>query len=186
VTIPDLSHTNSLNPLLPYTSIGLLAEIKHYLSSLDTSFLADDSSGNEHLHLVNPQFEGVQFDFKVSFLPGYDEIFYSNLLKNEIIQFLTPWAYDTTQEVEFGGKIEKSVVLNFVQERPYVDFVTCFKMNQYIPRNNGSPGGGNDLKLSDIEEAVASTARSILVSYFNEITKESHLISTPAKCDCNG
>jgi len=63
-----------------------------------------------------------------------------------------------------------------------VDFVTCFKMNHIILRE------GNLIKeaLYDIEEAVASTARSILVSYYNEETKVKHLIQSPANCDCNG
>jgi hypothetical protein len=186
VTIPDLKSQHNVNPLRPYTSIGLLTEIKQYLLALVSPFLSADSSLNEYLHLVNPQFEAVQFDFKVTFLPGYDETFYKNLLKDEIKRFLTPWAYDMKQEIDFGGKIEKSVVLNFVEERPYVDFVTCFKMNQYIPKDNSSSGELYDSPLKDIEEAVASTARSILVSYYDEETQESHLITTPANCDCNG
>jgi hypothetical protein len=35
-----------------------------------------------------------------------------------------------------------------------------------------------------VEEAVATTARSILVSYYNEETKQKHIISSPANCDC--
>jgi hypothetical protein len=36
----------------------------------------------------------------------------------------------------------------------------------------------------DIEEAVPSTARSILVSYYDAATGTKHLINTPANCDC--
>jgi hypothetical protein len=124
----------------------------------------------------------VQFDFGVTFRENYDPVYFTGQLNNDIEQFLTPWAFGNPDAIQFGNTIEKSVVLNFIEERYYVDFVTCFKMNQIILRE------GLVIKqaLYDIEEAVASTARSILVSYYNEETNVKHLISTPANCDCNG
>lgn len=173
VTVPDLSNQTTANLLRPYTGIGLLAEIQQYLQKLTSPFVK--------LHVINPQFEEVQFDFSVTFMPLYDPTIYKQQLSDDIEQFLTPWAYPTGKDIEFGGKIEKSVVLNFIEERPYVDFVTCFKMNHIISRT------GNTVTeaLYDIEEAVASTAMSILVSYYNEVTKVKHIISSPANCDCN-
>jgi hypothetical protein len=174
ITIPDLNNLNNANPLRPYTSIGLLTEIEKYIKTLTSPFVK--------LHLSNPQFEEVQFDFSVTFHENIDPVYYSNLLSNEIEQFLTPWAFGNQQAIQFGNTIEKSFVLNFIEERPYVDFVTCFKMNHIIQRD------GQVIKqaLYDVEEAVASTARSILVSYYNEETKVKHLVNSPANCDCNG
>lgn len=174
ITIPDLTNIATADQLHPYTSIGLLTEIQQYLQAYTSPFVK--------LHVCNPQFEEVQFDFKVTFYPNYDVDFYTKFLKDEIQQFLTPWANQSGKDIEFGGKIEKSVVLNFVEERSYVDFVTCFKMNQIIHRE----GSVISEALYDIEEAVASTARSILVSYSNEDLKQTHIINSPAKCDCNG
>ena len=158
VTIPDLSGNPNANLLRPYTSVGLLTEIQQYLTAFTSPFV--------RLHVTNPQFEEVQFDFEVTFYKNYDIAFYTNQLNNEIEQFLTPWAFKAGADIEFGGTIEKSVVLNFVEERSYVDFVTFFKMNQIIKRE------GNIIitALYDVEEAVASTARSVLVSYYNEVT----------------
>ena len=66
--------------------------------------------------------------------------------------------------IEFGVGVFKSVLLDFVEERYYVDFVTEFKMNQLT---------GPDLPdLFDIEEALASTPRSILVSSASHVIKE--------------
>jgi hypothetical protein len=39
--------------------------------------------------------------------------------------------------------------------------------------------------LYNVEEAVATTARSVLVSYNNEITGKKHIIDSPAKCECD-
>ncbi len=174
VTVPDLNNLPAANLLRPYTSIGLIEEIQQYLDSLTSSFVK--------LQVSNPQFEEVQFDFGVTFLPNYDVDFYKKQLNDEIEQFLTPWANGSGKDIEFGGKIEKSVVLNFVEERPYVDFVTNFQMNQFIRDEEGTI---TDAK-TNIEEAIASTARSILVSYNNTdangvITR--HLIQSPANCN---
>ncbi|MGZ3764387.1 MAG: hypothetical protein ACXVB0_08910 [Mucilaginibacter sp.] len=174
VTIPDLSNLHTSNPLRPYTSIGLLTEIQTYLQTITSPFV--------QLRVCNPQFEEVQFDFQVTFHENFDPTFFMGQLNNEIEQFLTPWAFGNPQAIQFGNSIEKSVVLNFVEQRYYVDYVTCFKMNQIILRE----GSVIIDALYDIDEAMASTARSILVSYYNEETKIKHIINSPAKCDCNG
>jgi len=171
ITIPDLTQLNAVNILRPYTSIGLLTDIQLYLQTLTSPFVT--------LNLCNPQFEEVQFDFSVTFNENYDPVFFSNQLNNDIEQFLTPWAFGNPQDIDFGTTIQKSVVLNFVEERYYVDYVTCFKMNQII--RNGSVV---EQAFYDIEEAVPSTARSILVSYYDAATNTKHIISTPANCDC--
>jgi hypothetical protein len=174
ITIPDLTGLSAANLLKPYTSIGLLTEIQQYLQGLTSPFVK--------VNLSNPHFEEVQFDFQVTLHENYDPVYYLNLLNNEIEQFLTPWANGNPQSLQFGNTIEKSVVLNFVEERYYVDYVTCFQMNHIISRD------GLIVKsaLYNIDEAVASTARSILVSYYNEVSQIKHLISSPANCECDG
>lgn len=172
ITIPDFRNKSGINPLKPYTAIGTLVNIDQYLHKVISPFVK--------LHVKNPQFEEVQFEFGVSFYEQLDDAFYRQLLSKEIEKFLTPWAFDTANEISFGGKINKSEVLNFVEERPYVDFVTCFKMHHVILRN----GAAHITEKRDVEEAVPSTARSLLVSYYNEITKVAHLISSPATCEC--
>lgn len=174
VTIPDLTSLNTANLLRPYTSIGLLTEIQQYLQTLTSPFV--------RLHVCNPQFEEIQFDFQVTFHQNYDPVFFTDLLNTEIEQFLTPWAFGNAKDIEFGSTVEKSVVLNFIEERYYVDFVTCFNMNQIILRD----GSVIQDALYNIEEAVASTARSVLVSYYNEETKVKHIINSPANCACDG
>jgi hypothetical protein len=171
ITIPDLTKLNMANILRPYTSIGLLTDIQLYLKTLTSQFVT--------VNVCNPQFEEVQFNFSVTFNENYDPVFYTNQLNNDIEQFLTPWAFGNPQDIDFGTTIQKSVVLNFVEERPYVNYVTCFKMNQII--RNGTVVQD---ALYNIEEAVPSTARSILVSYYDAATNTKHLISTPANCDC--
>ncbi len=173
ITIPDLTNINTVNPLRPYTSIGVLTKIQAYLATLTSPFV--------QLDVTNPQFEEVQFKFHVVFSSLADPSFYVTQLNNDIEQFLTPWAFGNPQAIEFGNTVEKSVVLNFVEERTYVDHVTCFKMSHIIR------DGDTVISIQkDIEEAVPSTARSIIVSYYNEKTKVKHKITPGDKCDCNG
>ncbi|MDI3319779.1 hypothetical protein [Pinibacter soli] len=167
ITVPNQRNNTNVNPLRPYTPIGLLNNINDYLKTIISPFVK--------LHVKNPQFEEIQLDFKVTFYEHMDPAFYMGLLNDEIEKFLCPWAFDDDVEVSFGGKIYKSELINFIEERPYVDFVTCVKMYQFINRTDPPV---------DVEVAVGSTARSILVSYYDEVNNIKHKIVSPAICTC--
>lgn len=172
VTIPDLKDKTNINPLRPYTPIGVLKNIQDYLETVISPFV--------NLHVRNPAFEEIQLDFEVKFHNNLDESFYLQLLNMEIEKFLCPWAFDASAEISFGGKIRKSAILNFIEERSYVDYVTCFTMKQVVERS----GSSIIREMADIEVAEGSTSRSILVSYYDEETATRHLIKSPASCDC--
>jgi hypothetical protein len=174
VTVAEAGATTDGNPVLPYTPLGTLAEIRQYLLTIINPFV--------QLDVVNPLFEQVQFDFKVRFLAGYDVKVYTELLDGAIGKFMSPWAFATGIDIEFQGKISKSVVLKFVEDQYYVDYVSCFRMNHWIDPDAGTVD-------YDVEEATGTTSRSILVSYYDPGTGQKHLI-TPiltetATCDCS-
>lgn len=175
IPVFDLKKRTNINPLRPYTPIGVINNMDVYLRTIISPFVK--------LHVKNPQFEEIQLDFKVKYHEGIDQAFYTQLLNVEIEKFLCPWAYEEGSEISFGGKIVKSALLNFVEERAYVDFVTCFKMNHIIRE-----GTTVISRTPDVEEAAASTSRSILISYFNEEepneAKRKHLIDPIISCDC--
>lgn len=151
VIISDLQNKNAIDPLKPKTSLITLTEIEEFVSAI--------KSPCAHLHVRNPIFEEIQVEFNVKFHTGYDIGFYGQQLQAEIKQFLAPWTYGT-RDIVFGGRIHKSVLINFVEDRPYVDYVTCFNIHQIIPTGlNTEPN-----VLRDIEEAVTSTSASILTS----------------------
>lgn len=171
VTIPDLKNNTHVNLLRPYTPIGLLNNIDVYLKKIICPFVK--------LHVKNPQFEEVQLDFEVTFYDNLDVSFYTQLLAEEIEKVLCPWAFDTNVDIPFGSRIVKGVLLNFVEERPYVDFVTCFEMHHLLRE-----GTTVVFEKRNVEEAIATTSRSILVSYFDKATRLKHIIKTPASCNC--
>jgi len=149
VTIPNLLNHNAIDPLRPYTNLGDLELIRDFLEQYVSSFVT--------LHVWNPVFETIRTDFRVKFADGSDEIFYQALLQTALVNFLSPWASGEGREISFGGKIYKSALIDFVEEQPYVDYVTDFKLFQKI---------GDKPESADADEISASKAISILVSAY--------------------
>ena len=148
VTIPDLALPDPRDPLRPFTSLSVLGEIE--------GFLAGRMSCFARLHVRNPQFEEVRVDLRVRLHDGVDETFHVNELKREITEFLSPWAYRGDARPSFNGKVYKSVLVSFIEERPYVDYVTDVHLFRRLP--------GATLDGPDLEEVAGSRAISILVS----------------------
>jgi hypothetical protein len=147
VTIPKLHAQQQRDPLKPYTSLGVLQDIKAFLEKRTNCFA--------QLHVKNPQFEAIRARFAVRLRDGFDETFYTLQLKQAITRFLSPWAFADAGAPTFGGKVYKSVLINFVEEQSYVDYVTDFQMFRDRPSGPGT---------EDLDEAAGSTAASILVA----------------------
>jgi hypothetical protein len=147
VCIPRAQSQNLRNPLRPYTSLGMLEDIHHYLSKRIPCFVK--------LHVRNPQFEEVRVKFKLRLFAGFDETYYTLQLRESIMRFLSPWAFAGGGSPSFGGKVYKATLINFVEEQPYVDYVTDFQMFHDV---NGIQG------TTDLPVAVGALAISILVS----------------------
>src|SRR6185295_12895700 len=107
------------------------------------------------IEVKNPRYQKIQLDFKVRFTPGHEFNYYSKQLKQALVRFLSPWAYEATRPIAFGGRVYKSVLLDFVEELEYVDYVTDFKMYSYT-------GAVHDFR--DVNDARAETPDAILVS----------------------
>jgi hypothetical protein len=153
IPISNLRNKNSKNILRPSTSADTLSEIGKYLNDLNPPFV--------NLHVQNPDYQEIFTKFNVFFYKGIDEGFYLQKLNQDIIQFLTPWAFSDATDISFGGKMHASVIIDFIEELSYVDYLTDFEM--YFNKGN-----------APVEEAVATNSRSILVS------AKSHCINNPS------
>ncbi|SKC66349.1 carboxypeptidase-like regulatory domain-containing protein [Ohtaekwangia koreensis] len=120
VPIANFKNRNALNPLQPKTSRRTLLEIESYIKKRTSPFV--------RVHAKNPLYEQVLVFFRVKFYLGTDKGYYLKKLNEEIVHFLTPWAFDENADVVFGQKIYASSIINFIEERPYVDFITDFIM----------------------------------------------------------
>ncbi|MCU0432821.1 MAG: baseplate J/gp47 family protein [Bacteroidia bacterium] len=164
VLVADLRNKNAVNPLQPRLPLLTLEKVKTFLRAIMPP-LAE-------VHVRNPYFEEIRLTFDVKFRAGFDISYYSDQLQKDIRSYLAPWLSGNA-ELNFGGSIHKSAVIDMIDELPYVDYVSCFTMDQIVP---GSP----PLILSDIETAEPTRAASVLTS------SPLHIITVleDETCDC--
>jgi hypothetical protein len=169
IVIPRLDNEYALNPLQPRLSLDRLDEIKQFLQTRMTPFAA------RKLRVINPLYETIQLTMSVALHAGYDPAIYRDILNQDLQRYLSPWAFDQQHaaQISFGGRLFRSVLLNFVEERPYINYLTAFSMTQ-------SAQPGDDAThinvLNDVQEALPHSSRSIFVSHAQ------HLIDTEASC----
>ncbi len=120
IVIPDIKNKLPFNPFEPKAPANLLADIETYLSDKAPSFAT--------VTVRNAYYVPVKVRFAVRFLPVGNEGFYKQLLNEEIIRFLSPWAYEGNVDIVIGGKIYANTLINFIEGRPYVDYVAEVKL----------------------------------------------------------
>jgi len=146
IVVPDLTNQNAIDPLQPKVDADTISSI--------TEFVQEHTGMQVQLKVKNPTYQKIRLDFKVKFRTGYEFNYYSEQLKAELIEFLSPWAYESDSDISFGGTIYKSVLLNFVEDLEPVDYLTDFYMYSYV----------DVLDKIDLSEAQAGTPDAILVS----------------------
>jgi hypothetical protein len=143
IVVPDTRNKRMVDPLRPKVDKEILIEIETFLKARVGMFCS--------VHVENPAYVQIRVAFGVVFRRGFEFGYYRDQLNKDIVAHLTPWARDDGRDVAFGGQIHKSTIVDFVEDRPYVDYVTRFRMFQ---------GENND----DREVIGASEPRSVLVS----------------------
>lgn len=147
VAVPDLRNRNAVDPLAPCVDLDTLTRMR--------DFALQHCGMQVRIQVRNPRYRRVRLDFKVRMNAGYAFNFYRNELEQALIRALSPWAFDATRQIEFGGHLYRSVLLDLVEELPYVDYVTDFCMGLV-----DDSGGG----FKDSNELSADTPDAILVS----------------------
>jgi hypothetical protein len=159
VVIPYFKSQNEKNPFELKVSKAKLNKIRKFLVKLNSPFVK--------LDVRNPKYETIKVAFGVEFHIGFDRTFYEKQLNEEIKEFISPWAFGKEENVIFGGKINRSIILNFIEERPYVDYVTHFLMFHKEDENK---------EPISVLIAEGTSASSVLASALD------HTI-LPANCD---
>ena len=144
IVVPDLRNHNTMDPLRPRVDAETIDRIREHLRRR--------TGMGVQLTVRNPSYQRVRFDLKVRLLQGFEFTYYSSELNTALVRFLSPWAHDASRQVSFGGRVYKSVVLDFLEDLPYVDYVTDFKL--FMP----------DLGEGDLPQAEATAPDAILVS----------------------
>jgi hypothetical protein len=153
VAVPYVQPDSPGNPLRPYLDQATLAAIDGFLRPRLSPFV--------RLEVVNPRIEEAHLEFQVRFAPEIaDTAFYLAELDKALVRHLTPWAGPEGGAVSFGGRLWKSTVIDFLDSRPYVDFVTDVRLYH---KPDVALGDGEWTPVDrDLIETVS--ARSVLVS----------------------
>ena len=113
----------------PMLSLNKMLTIKEHLLKI--------ASPHARINVKPPKLEKVEIHFKVKFhnIPGMDSRLYIEELMEIINVYLSPWAYDST-DVNFAGEIEFSSIIRLIDNQSFVNYITDFKVSQYILDEN--------------------------------------------------
>lgn len=174
VVIPDIIDKNVFDIYEPRVSTATLNSIE--------SFINSKNSMQVQAKVINPDYEKVIIKLDVKFYPQYDENFYKKQLNEDLIKFLSPWAFDTSKQIIFGVELQRSIVIEYIENLYYVDFLSTLEMAIYIDKktNKDQPKPLEDTEnnkanihlLDFLNTLSPSSPKNILVSV------KSHIIST--------
>ena len=87
----------------------------------------------------NPHYVAVKVRLAVRFSVTGDEDYYKEVLNDDLNRFLSPWAYQDGADIVIGGRIYANSIVDFVDRRPYVDFVANVELFRSDDGQNFSP-----------------------------------------------
>ncbi|HOT87966.1 MAG TPA: baseplate J/gp47 family protein, partial [Bacteroidales bacterium] len=125
IVIPDILKINQKNILQPRLSKSIIEEVKQFISKYTSPFV--------NIYINNPTYEEICVICDVKLAVGYDDkSYYENQLNEDIKSFIAPWINNKEVIPSFGGTIYKSQIINYIEERPYIDYITTCE----IKKNN--------------------------------------------------
>lgn len=132
-----------------------LLEVKKYISQFVSPHL--------NIEVSNPVYEQIKVKCSVKFTDVHKSGYCRNLLNKELISFLSPGIENETIEKDFDESFSKSEILNFIESRPYVDYVTEFSVLQLV-EVQGNYKIIDTAKIQRINELRTISAYAILTS----------------------
>jgi len=148
----------------PKLSPELIGEMRDFLERSCSPFV--------RLEIRNPSYEYLRLKASILF-EGKSPGRYIRQLQQDLLHFLCPWFYDDDVEAALGGSIRKSALAQFVENRPYVRFLTGLSIIQlqvsdngiYMLKDTASDSASTDSLLQ------GGTPWSVLIpSFSNDIT----------------
>lgn len=120
IVIPDIRNKLPFNPFEPKASTDVIADIQEFVATITPAYAS--------VRVKNAHYSAVKLRFAVRFRAGYNEGFYRQQLNEDINRFLSPWAYEDSADIVIGGRVYANVIINFIDTRPYVDYVSNLKL----------------------------------------------------------
>lgn len=156
IVVPDLTNQNSVDPLKPKADKNTLENIKSFLNQHSGSWVTH--------HVSNPYYEPVKISVGIKLRTGYEFNFYQKIIGQKLQEYLSPWISNASSGIHFGGKITQSMIVKFLEDMEFVDFITDLKLFHSV-------NGGKSFEKKELVEA--SNPAAVLVSHTQ------HDIQTP-------
>jgi hypothetical protein len=118
--MPDLTKLKSGNSYEPRVPISLLEQIEGFIAKRTSPFV--------RFRAANPRYEKVNFCITVRLTIGTDPNFYKEKLKQDVREFMAPWAIGKYDKFSFGQCVYRSDVLQLLEGMDYIDFISDLKM----------------------------------------------------------
>lgn len=124
IVLPSMLNISEKDILQPRLSQTVINEAGAYLAKCSTPFCS--------ITVQNPVYEQIRVNCKVKIKAGFDETFYAKQLNTDLQTFFCPWINNRALAPDFGGKIYASAIINFIEDLPYIDYVTFFEAEKIL------------------------------------------------------
>lgn len=122
VVIPDIMGKLPFNPFQPKVPADSIWHIQRYIDARKPAYA--------NVKVKNASFLQVKARFAVKFKDTSNMGYFTQELNESLKRYLSPWAYDEGADIVLGGKIYANMIVNFLAEQPYVDYVAGMKLFQ--------------------------------------------------------
>lgn len=149
--IPDLNQLKAAQSFEPRVPVSMLDDIQEQMRKLTSPFV--------RFRAMNPRYEKIHFCLKVKLIQGKDENYYKEQLKQDLREFMAPWAVGKYDKLTFGQCVSRSEIVRFLEMLDYVDYII-----ELVMRHNDDawPNKANEDELA--KPICPKTPRSILIA----------------------
>ena len=168
IVVPNIINLNVFDRYKPRISKANRNAIQTFINQLNT------------LHVdalvENPTYQEVKVQLEVKFYEGKDKSFYSKQLKEDVVKFLSPWAYVETAEINFGLTLHESTVIYYIEQLSYVDYVKNFELQLETKKKDNE---GNII-YERVKSVIPANSKVILTS----VKMEEHSVTPIDIVEC--
>jgi hypothetical protein len=166
VTVPFITNQQAGNIYQPSLSAGKLTDIKNYITGNGAAIACNKYIPARHCQLAtllveNPAYETITVTCEVKVRECLDKNFYKAQLHTDLNNFLSPWIKGEAGKINFGGSLHISVVVYFMEQLHYIDYV---EKATIVHKAKNASGIYVPVNTADLTLANATTSRSILTS----------------------
>lgn len=147
VALPSVKNIAEKDLLQPRISKAILTAAEEYINQWMTIFA--------HVQFINPVYEPIKIKCSVKIQSGFDENYYASQLNKDLQAFISPWLTDTNATPTFEGKLYASSIINFIEERPYIDYLTNFEAYK---TENGKLVSWTEFTTGSSEDVILTSA----------------------------